>query len=210
MCHTSSNSLKMQKTTNEEYGQYGLSLLGLAPRTKKLSVDDQAALSPTSIHTTDFSAGSSESQAPSFAEPPPPSEKSAEGSEDSETIRGTSCAKHIPGSYNPSALDDAIISDAELVSSVHDIFPAELANNARMDTNSNTTRSARPLFRKAGLTIPKILSLSIPRFPPTNMILENFQYQFWLPKGMSTLVATCLRSSEVFISGFQPPMSSST
>lgn len=162
----------MQKTTYEEYGKYGLSLLGLASQTEKLSVDDQAALSPTSNHTADSSAAPSESQAPSFTESPPPSEKAVEESEGSKITRGTSCAEHTPGSlkFSIHALDDAIISHAEVVSSAHENFLADLANDARTGTNSITTRSARLLFRKAGLTIPKILNHLTPKYPTKNMI----------------------------------------
>ena len=112
----------MQKT-QEEMENYGLNLLSLASETKKLSMDDNAALSPALSHITVSSAASSESQAPSFTESSPPSEKSAElngGSKN--TSRGSSVDEHTPASLTVSvhAIDDAIISHAELVSSVHE------------------------------------------------------------------------------------------
>lgn len=118
MSRTSSNSFKMQKTKAEENGKYGLSLQGLTSETKKLSVDDQAALSPTSIHTTDSSAASSESQAPSFTESPPPSEKSAGKHGGSKNSSRASSAEYAsPGSeISSSGEDDFVVSQAEVVS----------------------------------------------------------------------------------------------
>ena len=163
---------QMQEIRREEYGRYGLSLLSLAAKTEHLSIDDQAALSPSSFHTSSSGIASSESQAPSFTESPPSSETSAGEYGDSESTSRTSCSENIPGSLRVSIydLDDAIITHAEVVGSVHNIFPADFADNSRTGTNSIIIGLAQILFPKDGPTILKTLSHSVALLTPMNMI----------------------------------------
>ena len=118
MFHISPNSSEMQENIDEGNGKYDLSLQALSSKTKKLSMDDYAALSPTSIHTVNSSADSSESQAPSFTESPPPSEKSAEKHGGSKSSSRASSAEYAsPGSeVSSSEEDDLVVSQAEIVS----------------------------------------------------------------------------------------------
>ncbi len=149
----------MQTDKDERYGKYGLSLLDLTSETKQLSVDDPVDLSPTSSRAPTSSAGSSESQAPSFVESPALG-KSADTPWGSKTTSRASSAEHtaLGSEVSSSEEDDSDVSQADVVSLTTNRPVLELTDDSRTGANLITSNSNQILFPKVGLTTLTISS----------------------------------------------------